>query len=57
MQNKYRKYIMLAVALGILIPINYFIFKGNPSDAVEVVEEEVINDVTGVKIDLNGDGK
>lgn len=57
MQGKMKKYVMLFVTLGIIIPINYFIFKGAPSDEVENVQEEIIKGVTGIDIDLNGDGK
>lgn len=57
MQDKRTKYMILAILIIVLIPINYYIFHDNPSEAVEEVEEEVIKDITGIDVDLNGNGK
>lgn len=53
MQSDKRKYVVFAILLGIVIPINYFLFNGAPNQEIEEVEEKIIQDATGVEIDLS----
>ena len=52
MQSKMRRYLLAAALLAVIIPINYFIFGGNPSPEIEEVQEKIIKDVSGVDIKL-----
>lgn len=53
MRNKMNKYVLLAIAMGILLPINYFLFQGSPSADVEATEEQILKDLTGIEVHLN----
>jgi hypothetical protein len=52
MQSDKRKYVVFAILLGVVIPVNYFLFNGIPNEEIEEVEEKIIEDTTGITVDL-----
>ena len=53
MQNKPRNYLLLAALILIMGGVNIVLFQGNPSDEVKDIEEKIINDITGAKLEID----
>jgi len=53
MQDRKKFYMVTFVLLGILVPINYFLFKDVPDNPFELLQEAIVHHVFGVKIDIS----
>jgi hypothetical protein len=52
MQSKLNKYVMLIALMGIIFPVNYYLFKGEPDSDMARIEEQMIKDITGIDVKL-----
>jgi hypothetical protein len=52
MQDNKKKYILFSLLMAIIVAINFFIFAGKPSTEVEQIEEKIVQDVTGIDVNL-----
>jgi len=55
MSKKTLTYGAIAIAAIILFPVQYFFFKDDPDNPVEELEEYLIEELTGIEIDLSKD--